>query len=73
MARHDAAGQPKDPHAKHRQDLILQRRAARRQALLAVLRKAGLVLRSLVPLLPGRHSQRGRLRAGKDPEDAVMC
>jgi hypothetical protein len=49
MARHDPAGRPKDPHECHRRDLILQHRAARRQALLAILRKAGLTLRGLVP------------------------
>jgi hypothetical protein len=49
MARHDPAGRPKDPHDYHRYDLIRQHRAARRQALLAFLRKAGRMLRGLAP------------------------
>jgi hypothetical protein len=52
MARHDPAGRPKDPHDHHRHDLIRQHRAARKKALLGVLRKAARMLRGLAPKPP---------------------
>ncbi len=48
-ARHHPDGQPKDPHEGHRRDLILQRRAARQEALRAGLHMFGQGLSGCLP------------------------
>ncbi|MGL5008426.1 MAG: hypothetical protein ACRC6I_00985, partial [Paracoccaceae bacterium] len=62
MARHDPAGRPNDPHEWHRRDLILQHRAARRQALLTIVRKAGQTLRGLAS---AKRSHKARIGVAK--------